>query len=175
MICHPDRSEPGSLARGLCVLGWEAERGTCSSLSLPSKQRNELKSVETEIKYAGYLDQQKKSIEKLKKAEQRNHPRLVRLQSRKRTLPRNAGETHPRTPIHNRPGQPHPRSHPRSLNARQCLHRNPGWQPQSATQPRRLRPRHRNRAIFSCHHPSRVHTSAPVAPGQNRSHAIVPN
>ncbi|MGH9586985.1 MAG: tRNA uridine-5-carboxymethylaminomethyl(34) synthesis enzyme MnmG [Acidobacteriaceae bacterium] len=39
-----------------------------------SAQRNELKSVETEIKYSGYLDQQKKSIEKLKKAEQRTIP-----------------------------------------------------------------------------------------------------
>ena len=36
--------------------------------------RNELKSVETEIKYAGYLDQQTKSIERLKKAEQRAIP-----------------------------------------------------------------------------------------------------
>ncbi len=36
--------------------------------------RNELKSVETEIKYAGYLDQQRKAIEKLKKAEQRAIP-----------------------------------------------------------------------------------------------------
>ena len=36
--------------------------------------RNELKSVETEIKYAGYLDQQTKSIERLKKSEQRSIP-----------------------------------------------------------------------------------------------------
>ncbi len=36
--------------------------------------RNELKTVETEIKYAGYLDQQKKAIDKLKKAEERNIP-----------------------------------------------------------------------------------------------------
>jgi tRNA uridine 5-carboxymethylaminomethyl modification enzyme len=36
---------------------------------LSASVRNELKSVETEIKYAGYLDQQRKSIEKLKKAE----------------------------------------------------------------------------------------------------------
>ncbi len=36
--------------------------------------RNELKSVETEIKYAGYLDQQIKAIERLKKAEQRVIP-----------------------------------------------------------------------------------------------------
>jgi tRNA uridine 5-carboxymethylaminomethyl modification enzyme len=42
---------------------------------LPATQtRNELKTVETEIKYAGYLDQQKKSIEKLKKAEERGIP-----------------------------------------------------------------------------------------------------
>ena len=41
---------------------------------LPAQVRNELKSVETEIKYAGYLDQQRKSIEKLKKAEERAIP-----------------------------------------------------------------------------------------------------
>jgi tRNA uridine 5-carboxymethylaminomethyl modification enzyme len=41
---------------------------------LDGQPRNELKSVETEIKYSGYLDQQKKSIEKLKKAEQRTIP-----------------------------------------------------------------------------------------------------
>jgi tRNA uridine 5-carboxymethylaminomethyl modification enzyme len=41
---------------------------------LPAQVRNELKSVETEIKYSGYLDQQKKSIEKLKKAEERSIP-----------------------------------------------------------------------------------------------------
>ena len=34
----------------------------------------EVKSVETEIKYAGYLQQQQRSIERLKKAEQRNIP-----------------------------------------------------------------------------------------------------
>ena len=51
-----------------------AERRTLNAASIRSSQRNELKSVETEIKYAGYLDQQKKSIEKLKKAEQRTIP-----------------------------------------------------------------------------------------------------
>jgi hypothetical protein len=44
------------------------------SHSLPAEVRNELKSIETEIKYAGYLDQQRKSIERLKKAEQRAIP-----------------------------------------------------------------------------------------------------
>jgi tRNA uridine 5-carboxymethylaminomethyl modification enzyme len=37
--------------------------------TLPSVLRNEARAVETEIKFAGYLDQQKKSIEKLKAAE----------------------------------------------------------------------------------------------------------
>jgi len=41
---------------------------------LSSEIRNELKSVETEIKYAGYLDQQQRAIERLKKAEQRRIP-----------------------------------------------------------------------------------------------------
>jgi tRNA uridine 5-carboxymethylaminomethyl modification enzyme len=36
---------------------------------LSARARNELRAVETEIKYAGYLDQQRKSIEKLKRAE----------------------------------------------------------------------------------------------------------
>jgi len=39
-----------------------------------SALRNELKSVETEIKYAGYLQQQSRAIERLKKAEQRHIP-----------------------------------------------------------------------------------------------------
>jgi len=41
---------------------------------LSSQLRNELKSVETEIKYAGYLHQQQRSIDRLKKAEQRAIP-----------------------------------------------------------------------------------------------------
>jgi len=41
---------------------------------LPSAIRNELKSVETEIKYEGYLLEQQRAIERLKKAEQRAIP-----------------------------------------------------------------------------------------------------
>jgi len=41
---------------------------------LSAQARNELKSVETEIKYAGYLQQQQRSIERLKKAEERSIP-----------------------------------------------------------------------------------------------------
>ncbi len=42
--------------------------------TLPSALRNQLKSVETEIKYEGYLQQQHRAIERLKKAEQRHIP-----------------------------------------------------------------------------------------------------
>jgi len=45
-----------------------------SAAALSSSLRNELKSVETEIKYAGYLLQQERAIERLKKAEQRTIP-----------------------------------------------------------------------------------------------------
>ncbi len=41
---------------------------------LPAEIRNELKSVETEIKYSGYLDQQSKAIVRLKQSEQRLIP-----------------------------------------------------------------------------------------------------
>ncbi len=45
-----------------------------SAVELSSAARNELKSIETEIKYAGYLDQQQRAIDRLKKAEQRRIP-----------------------------------------------------------------------------------------------------
>jgi tRNA uridine 5-carboxymethylaminomethyl modification enzyme len=45
-----------------------------SVAALPSVIRNELKSVETEIKYEGYLLQQQRAIERMKKAEQRTIP-----------------------------------------------------------------------------------------------------
>jgi tRNA uridine 5-carboxymethylaminomethyl modification enzyme len=43
-------------------------------VGLSSEVRNELKAVETEIKYEGYLLQQQRAIERLKKAEQRTIP-----------------------------------------------------------------------------------------------------
>jgi tRNA uridine 5-carboxymethylaminomethyl modification enzyme len=45
-----------------------------SATLLSSEVRNELKSVETEIKYEGYLSQQQRAIDRLKKAEQRPIP-----------------------------------------------------------------------------------------------------
>ncbi|HET6844764.1 MAG TPA: tRNA uridine-5-carboxymethylaminomethyl(34) synthesis enzyme MnmG [Candidatus Angelobacter sp.] len=55
-----DTNEPGGAVAGLSKLS--------------SAARNEMKTVETEIKYAGYLDQQRKSMDRLKKAEQREIP-----------------------------------------------------------------------------------------------------
>jgi hypothetical protein len=43
-------------------------------LGLTAEVRNELKSVETAVKYSGYLEQQQRAIERLKKAEQRRIP-----------------------------------------------------------------------------------------------------
>jgi tRNA uridine 5-carboxymethylaminomethyl modification enzyme len=45
-----------------------------SAAGLSSEIRNELKSVETEIKYEGYLLQQERAIERMKKSEQRAIP-----------------------------------------------------------------------------------------------------
>ena len=45
--------------------------------SLRSALRNEARAVETEIKFAGYLEQQKKSIEKLKAAESVSIPEWI--------------------------------------------------------------------------------------------------
>jgi tRNA uridine 5-carboxymethylaminomethyl modification enzyme len=45
-----------------------------SVASLSSEIRNELKSVETEIKYEGYLLQQQRAIERMKRSEQRSIP-----------------------------------------------------------------------------------------------------
>ena len=45
-----------------------------NSRHLPAWVRNEMKTVETEIKYAGYLQQQRKSMERLKRDEQRVIP-----------------------------------------------------------------------------------------------------
>jgi tRNA uridine 5-carboxymethylaminomethyl modification enzyme len=53
---------------------FERDSSGPSVIGLSSEVRNELKSVETEIKYAGYLDQQQRAIERLKKAEQRHIP-----------------------------------------------------------------------------------------------------
>ena len=54
----------------------EIRENPCESVAkLSSEVRNELKSVETEIKYEGYLLQQQRAMERMKKSEQRAIPR----------------------------------------------------------------------------------------------------
>jgi len=54
----------------------------CKSVAeLSSEIRNELKSVETEIKYEGYLLQQQRAIERMKKSEQRSIPEWFEYRS----------------------------------------------------------------------------------------------
>jgi tRNA uridine 5-carboxymethylaminomethyl modification enzyme len=63
------------------------ERAHCPASSAPSavlissEVRNELKSVETEIKYEGYLVQQQRAMERLKKSEQQSIPEWFDYQS----------------------------------------------------------------------------------------------
>jgi tRNA uridine 5-carboxymethylaminomethyl modification enzyme len=59
-------------SEGAILAEWVA--AVRSAERLPAWVRNEMKSVETEIKYAGYLDKQRRSIEKMKKAEDRRIP-----------------------------------------------------------------------------------------------------
>jgi tRNA uridine 5-carboxymethylaminomethyl modification enzyme len=53
---------------------WSTALEAAGPERLPAWVRNEMKSVETEIKYAGYLDKQRRSIERMKKAEERAIP-----------------------------------------------------------------------------------------------------
>jgi tRNA uridine 5-carboxymethylaminomethyl modification enzyme len=67
---------PGELARwgGVEEESASALHDATDSRHLPAWVRNEMKTVETEIKYAGYLQQQRKSMERLKRDEQRAIP-----------------------------------------------------------------------------------------------------
>jgi tRNA uridine 5-carboxymethylaminomethyl modification enzyme len=57
------------LGEWAAALNGNLDRDAQATTDLPSSLRNEARAVETEIKFAGYLEQQKKSIEKLKTAE----------------------------------------------------------------------------------------------------------
>jgi len=61
-------------APGDAAVHLETIRTAMLAEHVPAHIRNEWKAVETEIKYAGYLDQQKKSIERMKGAEHRAIP-----------------------------------------------------------------------------------------------------
>jgi tRNA uridine 5-carboxymethylaminomethyl modification enzyme len=53
---------------------WAEAMDSAAGSRLPAWVRNEMKTVETEIKYSGYLDQQRRSMEKMRKAEKRAIP-----------------------------------------------------------------------------------------------------
>jgi len=57
------------------LAGWVAAMDAAAhGTKLPAWVRNEMKTVETEIKYSGYLDQQRRSMEKMRKAEKKAIP-----------------------------------------------------------------------------------------------------
>jgi tRNA uridine 5-carboxymethylaminomethyl modification enzyme len=70
------RSSPRSMVD---TLADEKPNGTAAEIS--SEIRNELKSVETEIKYEGYLLQQQRAMDRMKKSEQRAIPDWFNYQS----------------------------------------------------------------------------------------------
>jgi tRNA uridine 5-carboxymethylaminomethyl modification enzyme len=69
----PDRKEDGRAPHDVPIS--KSRYGAPSSVArFPSWVRNEMKTVETEIKYSGYLDQQRRSMEKMRRAEKRGIP-----------------------------------------------------------------------------------------------------
>ena len=72
--------------------------------------RNEARAVETEIKFAGYLDQQRKSIDKLKAAEAVADSRVDRVRLDQRAIAGDAGDAGASAAEHDRPGEPDSRS-----------------------------------------------------------------
>jgi tRNA uridine 5-carboxymethylaminomethyl modification enzyme len=69
----------GRLANeGAVLADWVAAMDSAAAKSddsrLPAWVRNEMKTVETGIKYSGYLDQQRRSMEKMRKAETKKIP-----------------------------------------------------------------------------------------------------
>jgi tRNA uridine 5-carboxymethylaminomethyl modification enzyme len=74
LVKRPEISLDGLLP--VLRMEWEGTDGPLALYSgaVNARIRNELKSVETEIKFAGYLDQQRKAIDKLKQAEKRSIP-----------------------------------------------------------------------------------------------------
>jgi tRNA uridine 5-carboxymethylaminomethyl modification enzyme len=59
---------------GAVLAEWVAAMDSAAGSRLPAWVRNEMKTVETEIKYSGYLDQQRRTMDKMRKAEKRAIP-----------------------------------------------------------------------------------------------------
>ena len=109
-------------ASGGDAIHLETIRTAMAADHVPAHVRNEWKAVETEIKYAGYLDQQRKSIERMKGAEHRAIPAWfdyttvsgLSREMQEKLVTRASGD--------NRPCQPHSRSDARGPVADQYLH-----------------------------------------------------
>ena len=70
------------------------------------------KAVETELKYVGYLKQQRRQIERLKRAEARDIPRALRVPRPAGALERGRRENGAGPPPNSRPGRSDTRDHP---------------------------------------------------------------
>jgi len=70
--------DPVFFARGNEGIGEDPSE---SVAAISSEVRNELKSVETEIKYEGYLRQQQRAMDQMKKSEQRSIPEWFNYRS----------------------------------------------------------------------------------------------
>ena len=88
--------------------------------------RNESRAVETDIKFAGYLEQQKKSIEKLKAAESVAIPEWMEysaISGLSREMREILGA---RSPHHHWPGQPSSRRYSSGAEPGSCVDTNSG-------------------------------------------------
>jgi tRNA uridine 5-carboxymethylaminomethyl modification enzyme len=103
---------------------FERNSSASSAVFISYEVRNELKSVETEIKYEGYLLQQQRAMERLKKSEQHSIPEWFDYKSVS-GLSREMQEAHEGPPAHHWTGVAHSwRDSSRGLAGK--LHRNPG-------------------------------------------------
>ena len=69
MPCHPEQGHVSDSGERSGVVVSFQKSGESAAAIARAAARNQARAVETEIKFAGYLEQQKKSIEKLKAAE----------------------------------------------------------------------------------------------------------
>ena len=117
----------------------ESVSSASSVAELSSEVRNELKSVETEIKYEGYLLQQQRAMERLKKSEQHSIPDWFDYRSVS-GLSREMQEKLTQVqPAHARPSLAHSRSDAGGGVAGECL--TSKFRPAAASRPPRSRRR----------------------------------
>ena len=72
-LAHAEQELPATLP-AFAIRHESKSDAQTAALGVTAEVRNELKSVETELKFAGYLQQQQRNIDRLKKAETRTIP-----------------------------------------------------------------------------------------------------